>query len=202
VERSRLAYRRLDLDGALDLLDQARHQLSPVTEGELGLYLGHSEALYLLEANRADDARRVFDLHRPLYLELGERFPGFSVCYPWLDGRIDLVGGRVMAAVHRLDQAHRALRPAEVDPYEHALLTLDLAHALAAVGRTADLERLLSTLPSDRQTLTFDDELLAALMLFRRGLAEDSLDPTASRELRRLLHLMRYSLPHEERKPS
>lgn len=201
VERSRLAYRRLDLDGALDLLEQARHQLSPVTEGGLGLILGHSEALYLLEAERADEALGVFELHRPLYLEIGDRFPGFAVCYPWLEGRIQLTLGHPDQAVGHLEQAHQALQ-SEADPYEHALLSLDLAQALAAVGRVEDLKRLLATLPSDRQTLTFDDELLAALMLFRRGLVDASLDPAATRELRRLLHLMRYSLPAEERQPS
>lgn len=200
VERSRLAYRRLDLDEALALLGEARRQLSPVTEGELALYLGHNQALYLLEAERADEARSVFDLHRPLYLTLG--VPGFDVSYPWLDGRIALSLGRPAEAVARLHEAHRAVRPDAVDPYEHALLVLDLAVTLATLGRTEELDRLLATLPSDRQTLAFDDEVLAAVMLFRRGLADDDLTPAATRELRRLLHLMRYSLPSEGRQPS
>ncbi len=152
-----------DTRSSMALLRRALDLLDPNEEPRRFLAARHNLICALLADGRPREAFALLFHTRPLYLKMGDRMN--LVRMRWLEGQ-------VAQALKRLDQAEAAFREVRQafvelgDPYDAALVSLDLAALLAEQGRAQEMRELA------REMLTFFDsrqihrEAMAALMVF------------------------------------
>ena len=152
-----------DNRSSIALLRRALDLLDPNEEPRRFLAARHNLIWALLADDRPREAFALLFHTRPLYLKMGDRTS--LVRLRWVEGQ-------VAQALNRLDQAeaaYREVRQAFVelgDPYDAALVSLDLAALFAQQARAPEMRDLA------REMLTFFDsrqihrEAMAALLVF------------------------------------
>ncbi len=124
---------------------------------------------------RYQEAAETVPLARKWLLSAGGRLDAIRL--RWLEGRLERGLGRYEMAEVALNEAHQAFLEAE-DPWDAALVSLDLAELYALQQRGPELRSLSARLAPLFDSMLLHREALAALRIFRRALETD--DVTAS----------------------
>jgi tetratricopeptide (TPR) repeat protein len=151
---------------AIQLIERGLAKIDSAEEPRLLVYAGHNLIGFLNESGRSEQALKILEQTRSLYLTLGEKTP--LIRLHWLEGRIARDLGR-------LDQAERALLEAREGfvergiGFDAARVSLDLATVYLRQGRTSDVKWLAAEMVPVFESRDVHQETLAALLLFRRA---------------------------------
>src|SRR5436305_997840 len=159
-------------EDAIELIQRGLAKIDSAEEPRLLVTAGHNLIGFLNESGRSEQALKILEQTRSLYLTLGEQTP--LIRLHWLEGRIarDLC---------RLDQAETALREARDGfiergiGFDAARVSLDLATVYLRQGRTGDVKRLAAEMVPIFESRDVHQEALAALLLFRRAVHAEEL---------------------------
>jgi tetratricopeptide (TPR) repeat protein len=151
---------------AIQLIQRGLSRIDNLEEPRLLVSAQHNLIGFLNESGRSEQALKVLEQTRSLYLTLGEQT--HLIRLRWLEGRIARDLGR-------LDQAEAALREARDGfiergiGFDAARVSLDLATVYLQQGRTAELKRLAAEMVPVFESRDVHQEALAALLLFRQA---------------------------------
>lgn len=151
---------------AIQLIERGLAKIDSAEEPRLLVYAGHNLIGFLNESGRSEQALKILEQTRSLYLSLGEQIP--LIRLRWLEGRIARDLGR-------LDQAETALREARdgfVEQgigFDAARVSLDLAMVYLGQGRTGDVKRLAAEMVPVFESRDVHQETLATLLLLRQA---------------------------------
>ncbi len=151
---------------AIQLIQRGLSKIDNLEEPRLLVSARHNLIGFLNESGHSEQALKVLEQTRSLYLTLGEQT--HLIRLRWLEGRIARDLGR-------LDQAETALRDARDGfiergiGFDAARVSLDLATIYLQQGRTADLKRLAAEMVPVFESRDVHQEALAALLLFRQA---------------------------------
>ncbi len=144
---------------ALPLIDTGR-------EPRLYLAAQHNLAMDLVDIGRPQEALRILDELRPLYVRLAEKMN--LIRLRWLEAQ----AAKALGDASRAEQAYleviAAFESHEI-PYDAAAASLELATVYAEQGRTAEIKQLALEMLPVFQALDIQREAIAALMLFRQA---------------------------------
>jgi hypothetical protein len=135
-------------------------------------------AICLARIGRIAEAGALLRDNRDLYERLSS--PKVDGCRLWLEGLIALGAGDAAAAAGALGRS-RAVFEDHGFPYDTAQVSLDLAAALAGLGRAAEVRELAAATYAFLESREVHPDALAALAVFRQAAAREEL----SRELLR-----------------
>jgi tetratricopeptide (TPR) repeat protein len=174
-----------DPEAAVDLLERSAHLLDRPGKGDSSHYRLHGLSWWLVEAGRSREAREVFELGRPLWLE---RLSGAAdrQRITWLAARIAWGEGDRQQAEEELLAVRDAFRD-QAAHYDEALVALDLAVLYLEDGRTADVRRLAREMLPVFASRALHRRALQALVLFQRAAETESLTAAWVRALARYL---------------
>lgn len=151
---------------AIQLIQRGLSKIDNLEEPRLLVSAQHNLIGFLNESGRSEQALKVLEQTRSLYLTLGEQT--HLIRLRWLEGRITRDLGR-------LDQAETVLREARDGfiergiGFDAARVSLDLATVYLQQGRTADLKRLAAEMVPVFESRDVHQEALAAILLFRQA---------------------------------
>ncbi len=151
---------------AIQLLKRGLAKIDDLEEPRLLVSARHNLIGFLNESGRSEEALRVLEQTRSLYLTLGEQTHLLRL--RWLEGRIARDLGR-------LDPAETALREARDGfvergiGFDAARVSLDLATVYLQQGRTGELKQLAAEMVPVFESRDVHQEALAALLLFRQA---------------------------------
>ena len=151
---------------AIRMLERGLTKIDDLEEPRLLVSARHNLIGFLNESGRSEEALRVLEQTRGLYLTLGEQT--HLIRLRWLEGRIARDLGR-------FDQAETALRKARDGftergiGFDAALASLDLATVYLRQGRTGELKRVAAEMVPVFESRDVHQEALAALLLFRQA---------------------------------
>lgn len=151
---------------AIQLIQRGLARIDSAEEPRLLVSAGHNLIWFLNESGRSEQALKILEQTRSLYLALGEQTP--LIRLRWLEGRIARDLGR-------LDQAETALQEARAGfvgqgtGFDAARVSLDLATVYLRQGRTGEVKELAAEMVSIFESRDVHQETLAALLLFRRA---------------------------------
>ncbi len=151
---------------AIELIQRGLAKIDLAEEPRLLVSAGHNLIGFLNESGRSEQALKILEQTRSLYLTLGEQTP--LIRLHWLEGRIARDLGR-------LDQAESALREAcegfieRGIGFDAARVSLDLATVYLRQGRTGDVKRLAAEMVPIFESRDVYQETLAALLMFRQA---------------------------------
>ncbi len=167
-----------ELEEAIDVLRTAAALAVDSSDDSLVFRIHHGLAICLARADRIPEARGLLEQNRDLYRFLSS--PKVDGCRLWLEGLIALGGDDLPAAAEALSRS-RALFEEHGFPYDTAQVSLDLAAALAGLGRAAEVRELAAATYAFMESREVHPDALAALAVFRQAAAREEL----SRELLR-----------------
>lgn len=163
---------------AIRALRAAAELAADSSDGFLVLTIRHGLAICLARSDRTDEAGAILEQNRDLYQRLSS--PKVDGCRLWLEGLVALGAGDLEAAADALGRS-RAVFEEHGFPYDTAQVSLDLAAALAGLGRTAEVRELAAATYAFMESREVHPDALAALAVFRQAAAREEL----SRELLR-----------------
>lgn len=169
--------RLLDLEGpVLAHLDDAYLQVCAVT----------ARVNALCDLERFDPAADLLDAHLDTYEASDDLNVG--AIYRCLRGRVELGQGNTEAAERSFEASRDAMLTLG-RTYDAAIITLYLAEALLASGKTRELARLARGLVAAFRSHGVDGETLAALQLLARAVVTERLTVAVLSDLRRRMLL-------------
>lgn len=177
-KRSSILYHMDDSAGAIEVLTKASEQALRTDSGMLRLTVQHSLALALARAGRIDEAAEVFASTEGLYRQFSS--PNVDACRLWAQGLIELEGGNPSDVVDPLTRA-RGIFESHGYVLDAAIVSLDLAAALAGLGRFAEVRELAAATYAFMESREVHPDALAALAIFQQAAARE-------RVTRELLH--------------
>jgi tetratricopeptide (TPR) repeat protein len=163
---------------AINVLQTAAELLDDSSDGFRLFTIHHSLAICLARVGRTDEAGAILEANRALYQRHSS--PKVDGCRLWLEGLIALGSNDLPAAAESLSRS-RAVFATHGFPYDTAQVSLDLAAALAGLGRTAEVRDLAAATYAFMESREVHPDALAALAVFRQAAAREEL----SRELLR-----------------
>ena len=152
-------------ESAVLLLAQGLKLLEPGREPALRLSGLHAMALHLVDAGHPQAARDLVEGARSLYQRDGSRLN--QIRLRWLEGKIAFGLGEDVEAESAFQAAREGFL-AEVQQFDAALVSLDLALVLAKQGRRKEIFLLVDRMVATFRRLGIRREALAALVLLRK----------------------------------
>jgi tetratricopeptide (TPR) repeat protein len=149
----------------LEILLEASPLIDAKADPILAITAVHLAVRCYLEENQTDRALTTLLLGRELLLS--ERRIGLALKTQWTEGLVLAALGHTDAALQLLEQA-RSTYLEQQQSYNCALVSLDLACALATIGRFGEVRTLISESLPIFASLRVNREILAALMLLTR----------------------------------
>ncbi|MDX1997932.1 MAG: hypothetical protein SF066_09460 [Thermoanaerobaculia bacterium] len=152
-----------EVDAALDVVREALNITSEVDRPRLALALHHMEALYLVELGRLKAAEKAVSQTRRLAEPFTDQFTQLRVS--WLDGRLARAQGLQERAVGKLEAAQAGFLALN-NPYDSALVSIDLATLHLEAGRYQEAAELATAMAATFDALGVQREAWAACRLF------------------------------------
>jgi tetratricopeptide (TPR) repeat protein len=144
-------------------------------------------ALFLVNGNSVHEAAGV----------LAEHETALRDARMWEEPRVQSIRGRVAFALGDLTEAERLFLAARAeligrrDAVRAAVASLDLAVLYLAQGKTAELRRMARLMGTIFDSAELESEALAAVVLFQKAVAAESVTEAAIRAWRRQLEVAR-----------
>lgn len=188
-----------DDDAAADAsLREALELLTEDANRHLYLCAVSNRALVLCNLERCEEARRLVSANAAVYRRADDTWTRLR--HRWLEGII-------ARGLGELEEAERALVDtrdgftAESQAFNAALVSLDLSLVYLETGRTAELRRLASTITPVFASQDLEQEPMAALLLFQKAVAAETVTADTIRSLRSYLERTR-NTPRAAEQPS
>jgi len=178
LKRSTILEEMEESEQAIEVLQNAAKLVAASSDDLLVLLINHSLSICLARIGRIAEAGAILNGNRPLYRRHSS--PKVDGCRLWLEGLIALGSGDPTAAADALSRS-RAVFETHGFPYDTAQVSLDLAAALAGLGRAAEVRDLAAATYAFMESREVHPDALAALAVFRQAAAREEL----SRELLR-----------------
>lgn len=177
-----------DLDESIEALRHAVELLDPDRDAHAQLCAFHNLAWFLTNMERYIEAAEVYRSHRTRYTD----FPGFAIQLRqrWLEGRLAYGTGRSQEAEALFSDVRRGFVERDMS-YDAALVSLDLARLYAAQARNRELGELAAEMVATFQAHGIQREALAALGIFQRAAAAETVTQGMIRELAAYLEATR-----------
>jgi tetratricopeptide (TPR) repeat protein len=173
-----------ELETAIRWLRKGLGLIDSTRERRLDLVARHSLMLYLQESGRHREARFLLKASRPEFLRHGGEL--LNLRLQWLDGKIH-------GSLGLLEQAEKALAAAREGfirlgiGFSAAAVSLDLAAFYAGQGRSTEIRWLSAEMVPIFQSRDLHQEAVAALIVFQRAVAMESVNAKLLTELRSYL---------------
>jgi tetratricopeptide (TPR) repeat protein len=167
-----------EIEEAINVLQNAAELAADSSDSFLVFRIRHGLAICLARIDRIEEAGALLEENRGLYQRLSS--PKVDGCRLWLEGLVALGKNDLAAAADALGRS-RAVFEEHGFPYDTAQVSLDLAAALAGLGRTAEVRELAAATYAFMESREVHPDALAALAVFRQAAAREEL----SRELLR-----------------
>jgi tetratricopeptide (TPR) repeat protein len=157
-----------DPQAALELLRQGLAHIEPERDVKLTLSAYHNLACVLDDLGEYDEAARVLERSRPLYLSCGHLI------------QLHYLEAHLAMGMGRLAEAEAGLREVRADfaeqsmAYDAALASLDLAEVYLLQGRHAEMRELAQEMLSIFESREQHREATAALILFQKAAEAES----------------------------
>lgn len=180
VSQANLLHKQGRSHEAVPLLRQALDLLDAQEYPRLALGAGHNLANVLCECGEPEQAQEVLEAHADLYRHHSDFY--FSLRKLWVEGRI-AHGTDRDADAERLFVEVRDGFSARGLGYDTALVSLDLAMLYVEQGRTADVRRLAEEMVPIFQAQDVHREATAALLIFHRAAAAETVSVRMVRDL-------------------
>lgn len=180
------------------LLEEGAPLVDPAVEPRLLVAAYHNLMLGLTEAGRVQEASRLMERTRELYLRVGDRMS--LIRLGWLEGKIALALGQLEEAERLFLEARRELIQRELG-YDTALLSLDLAQVYARQGRGTEMRRLAEEMLPIFQSRNVQREVVSALIVFQRAAALEKVTVGLLEELTEYLEESRSTPGLQPREP-
>lgn len=174
------------LDEALAALERARCLVNAERDPRMAWGAVHNAVTYLVEAERFDEAERLFATD----VEVADRVglsPLDRLRMIWVEGRISLGLGRLAIAEPMLRAAVEGLVERGFG-FEAATAGLELAVCLAEQRRWAEVRELAARLYPVFTSQEVEPEALAALTVFRDAALAETVEVALVREVLGFLH--------------
>ncbi|MES1210810.1 MAG: hypothetical protein ABUL63_00620, partial [Acidobacteriota bacterium] len=171
ISKSNAASYALDLQKAIRLLAMGLQLIDTEREPHLVLTGIHNLAYHLIDDNRVEEARQLMRENRPLYDTHGGRVDRLKA--RWLEGRIAFLQQDAGEAETAFQEVRAGFEEAEIT-YDIALVSLELAEIWLAQGRTEEILGLLDNTLSVFRSKGIRREAIAALLLLRESLCQQS----------------------------
>lgn len=172
---------------ALVCYERAAATLETLAVGEAHrLAILSGRVLTLCDLGRFPDARDLLESHLDLFEASDQLFTGATLRHH--RGRIAAGLGRTDEAVRLFSDAHRGYLTLD-RTYDAALVTLDLAQALAASGRPGQLRSVARRLVLQFRSRQVGRETVAALNLLVQAIQADNLTAQLIDDLRKRLRV-------------
>lgn len=190
INRANLRYHQGRPREASEIFHQALTLIDRNEHPRLFLHIEHNLALCLCDIEEYGKARQRLDGHKDLSHRHSDAY--FQLRRRWLQGRIALGLGE-------LNEAEAILRKSRDDfadqdlGYDAALVNLDLALLYTEQGRTRDVRRLSEEMLPIFQSQDVHREAMAALLIFRRAAAEETVSAQMVRDLAGYLRQARHN---------
>ncbi len=175
-------------DQARIVLEDLLRGLDATTEPKQASIAEHNLAVALIELRRFEEAEDALDRAEALTRRFHSTDRNNAAYFTWTRGKILRGLGFLDDAHERLEAARESFRQAR-NPYETALVGLDLASLLLAQGRLGDLAALAEDVHAELQGQQLHAEAERALLLFleaaRRQQAVEAVIQVAATQLTR-----------------
>jgi tetratricopeptide (TPR) repeat protein len=155
-----------DPEAAIRHLTQGLQKVEPESDPRLVVAAQHNLTLYLAESGRYDEALRLLEGARPLYLQVGDQMSLLRL--RWLEGKIASALGHFKEAEAFLRSVRKELIERELG-YDAALLSLDLASIYAREGRTSEMRSLAEEMLPIFKSRDIHREAIVALFVFQKA---------------------------------
>lgn len=178
---------------AIRVLATGSELLADSHDRHLLLSIRHSLAICLARTGRAREAGALLQDNRELYSRYSS--PKLDGCRLWLEGLIALGSDDLDAAVEALGRSRETFERHGF-PYDTAQVSLDLAVALAGLGRAAEVAELAAATYAFMESREVHPDALAALAVFRQAAAHETLNRELLRGLAQRLDRAATLPPH------
>ena len=172
---------------AVDLLMRGFLLLDSARDPKLTLSAVHGLLWFLVDCGKVSEVNSLLHQVRDLYTIFGEHLLQLRV--RWLEGRVAAGLDENQRAEQSFLQVRAGFLEAE-QPYDSALVSLDLAAVWLRQGRTSDIVELVDEMVAVFRARNIQREAIAALLMLREALQKDqatsALLQTVSAGLRRL----------------
>jgi tetratricopeptide (TPR) repeat protein len=163
-----LAGTESEWERAIGLLREGISLLGPDAAAEPRLWVSahHNLALVLTESGRHQEGMEILERTRPLYLQLGDRMS--LIRLTWLEGHVQMALGDLARAEDLFLHVREELIRHGLG-HDVGLLLLDLARVYTRQGKAVHLRRIAGEMLAIFRSRRVPDEVLSALILFRRA---------------------------------
>jgi tetratricopeptide (TPR) repeat protein len=176
-------------ESALEALAAGVGFVAELRDQHLEWSFRHNEAWFLEELGRLSESRTVAQTARQLAADFPDSFTQLRV--QWLEGRLCRSEGKPEEAITHF-QAVQAGFLAEKNPYDAALVSLDLAALYLQLGRNADVVPLATAMGAAFESLGVHREALAAWRLFTDACQRQAANVQLAKNLARYLDQARH----------
>ncbi len=183
-KRASILYHMDDSAGAIEVLATASELAAGSDSGILRLTVQHNLALALARAGRIHEAAATFAATQGLYRQFSS--PNVDACRLWAQGLIELEAGNPSAVVDALTRA-RGIFEGHGYVFDTALVSLDLAAALAGLGRTEEVRDLAAATYAFMESREVHADALAALAIFQQAAARERVTRELVRDIAKRL---------------
>jgi tetratricopeptide (TPR) repeat protein len=173
-----------DYEQAIRTLTQAAQRVDGTREPRLLCVLQFNLVVNLVHLDRPQEADRLLPEVRALARTLNKESDRFRL--RWLEGKVAAGSGRPEEAIPALEQVRRWFG-AKDNPYDTALVTLELATLYLQAGHTAKVKELVREMSPIFEQQKVHREALAALALFRDAALQETATAALARRLVRYL---------------
>ena len=172
---------------AMNLLARGLCLTDPSRDPKVTLVAVHGLLWFLVDCGRVAEVKELLPRVRALYEVYAERL--FKLRALWLEGRVAAGLGENPHAERAFLCARQAFLDAE-QPYDTALVSLDLAAVWLRQGKTAEIKDLVDEVVAIFRVRHIRREAIAALLMLKTALRKDqataALLQAVAAELRRL----------------
>jgi tetratricopeptide (TPR) repeat protein len=178
-----------DPNKALDAVVTGRALLDTPADPRVALSFRHNEAWFLEEVGRLEESRRAAEEARALAAQFPDSFTQLRL--QWLEGRLCRSEGRSDDAIAHFRTVQDAFL-AEQNPYDAALVSLDLAALYLQAGRHSEVADLATAMAAAFESLGVHREALAAWRLFADACQRQAASVGFAKNLARYLDQARH----------
>ncbi|HEX2162859.1 MAG TPA: hypothetical protein VHM02_02815 [Thermoanaerobaculia bacterium] len=171
VRKARVAQRREDVEGALELLARGLPLIDLDRDPRLLLVAQHNSLQLLVESGQFREALDRVEETRTLHSLLGGRLD--LLRFRWLEGRIYAGLGWLRHAATHFEDVRRGFI-AEGMAYDVALVSLALAEVYAQEGRHREVRELAEQMLPIFRSREAHQEALAALLAFQEAARDEA----------------------------
>lgn len=171
-------------EAAIEVLGEAAKLAANCGNGLLDLHIRHSLTICLARAGRTEQAAELFASLQGLYR--AHFTPLLEARRTWAQGLIELEAGNPAGVVAPLTRA-RGIFESNGYVFDTALVSLDLAAALAGLGRIVEVRDLAAATYAVLESREVHPDALAALAVFQQAAARERVTRELLRDVARRL---------------